>query len=92
MSGIGLDYSPHQSYEISSVVVVAKEAERVIATLTLVMDNTLLGLPMEQVYGPEVAALRTQGRRLIEQSDDGKAAFPNDDGAARDKTIHQQVR
>jgi hypothetical protein len=45
---------------------VAKHAGHVVATLSLVVDNTLLGLPMECIYGPEIHALRTEGRRLGE--------------------------
>jgi hypothetical protein len=49
-----------------TVVLVAKERGRVLATLSLVMDNTLLGLPMETIYGVEVRELRRAGRRLCE--------------------------
>lgn len=45
---------------------VALHGDRVVATLTVVMDNTLLGLPMEESYPDEIAALRRQGRRLAE--------------------------
>jgi hypothetical protein len=45
---------------------VAKHAGRVVATLSLVVDNTLLGLPMECIYAPEIHDLRTRGRRLGE--------------------------
>src|SRR5262245_3724093 len=49
-----------------NVVLVAKERGRVIATLSLSMDNKLLGLPMENIYGAEVRELRRAGRRLCE--------------------------
>src|SRR5262249_5748437 len=49
-----------------NVVLVAREQSRVIATLSLSMDNTLLGLPMENIYGREVRVLRRTGRRLCE--------------------------
>lgn len=49
-----------------TVVLVAKAADRVVATMSLVMDNTLLGLPLESLYRSEVQALRQQGRRLCE--------------------------
>lgn len=49
-----------------TTVFVAKHADEVIATLTLVLDNTLLGLPMESVYGPEIEQLRQAGRHLVE--------------------------
>jgi hypothetical protein len=45
---------------------VAKHAGHVVATLSLVQDNTLMGLPMECIYGPEILALRQQGRKLGE--------------------------
>lgn len=45
---------------------VAKHHDEVVATFSIVMDNTLLGLPMEDVYPDEIAALRRQGRRLFE--------------------------
>jgi hypothetical protein len=49
-----------------TVVLVAKEQGQVVATLSMFMDNTLLGLPMESVYGEELKALRRAGRRLAE--------------------------
>jgi hypothetical protein len=45
---------------------VAKHDGHVVATLSLVVDNTLMGLPMECIYGPEVQTLRQEGRRLGE--------------------------
>ena len=52
----------------------ARDAGRVVATLSLVPDTTLLGLPMEAIYGEEIAGLRRQGRGLAEVTclaDDG---------------------
>jgi hypothetical protein len=49
-----------------STTFVAKHAGRVVATLTLVLDNTLLGLPMESIYGEEINDLRRAGRHLVE--------------------------
>jgi hypothetical protein len=49
-----------------TTVFVAKHGGRVVATFTLVADNTLLGLPMELIYGDEVAGLRREGRCLAE--------------------------
>jgi hypothetical protein len=49
-----------------TVTFVAKDEGRVIATLSLVLDNTLLGLPMESIYQEEIAALRSQGRQICE--------------------------
>jgi hypothetical protein len=45
---------------------IAKHNGHVIATLSLVVDNTLLGLPMETIYGHEIQALRQQGRKMGE--------------------------
>lgn len=45
---------------------VAKHENEVVATFSVVMDNTLLGLPMEDIYPDEIADLRRQGRRLAE--------------------------
>jgi hypothetical protein len=45
---------------------VACEGKQVLATFSLVADNTLLGLPMETLYSAEVADLRRQGRRMAE--------------------------
>jgi len=49
-----------------TAVFVAKHAGQVVATLSLVPDNVLLGLPMETIYGPEIQALRRAGRHLVE--------------------------
>jgi hypothetical protein len=49
-----------------TVVAVAKEAGHVVATFTLVPDNTLLGLPLEGLYRSQIQQLRAQGRKLVE--------------------------
>ena len=49
-----------------STTFVAKHDAAVVATLSLVPDTALLGLPLEGLYGPEVARLRQEGRRLAE--------------------------
>jgi hypothetical protein len=49
-----------------STTFVAKYAGQVVATLSLVLDNYLLGLPMECIYGEEIDALRSAGRHLVE--------------------------
>ena len=49
-----------------TVTIVAKEQERVVATFSLVPDNTLLGLPMESIYKHEIQQLRQAGRHLFE--------------------------
>jgi hypothetical protein len=60
-----LRFTPYHALP-DTVTFVACEEERVIATLSIVPDNTLLGLPMEAVYPDEIAALRHAGRRLFE--------------------------
>ncbi|HEY2155388.1 MAG TPA: hypothetical protein VGH33_07145 [Isosphaeraceae bacterium] len=57
-----------------TVTFVAKDGDRVVATLSMVPDNATLGLPMESLYADEVGALRCEGRRLAEVislADDG---------------------
>lgn len=49
-----------------TVTFVAKHGAAVVATLSLVPDTALLGLPLEGIFGPEVALLRREGRRLAE--------------------------
>lgn len=49
-----------------TVVLVAKERSTVVATFTLVADNTVLGLPVESSYPEEVERFRREGRRLFE--------------------------
>ncbi len=46
---------------------VAKKNERVVATVTLIIDSTL-GLPMNSIYKEELDSLRRQGRRIAEVS------------------------
>ncbi len=60
-----LRFTPYHALP-DTVTLVAREGERVIATLSIVQDNTLMGLPMESVYAEEIAALRREGRRLFE--------------------------
>jgi hypothetical protein len=45
---------------------VAKHEGTVVTTFSLVADNTLLGLPMESIYGPEIATARQRGRKMAE--------------------------
>jgi hypothetical protein len=45
---------------------VAMQEGRVVTTFSLVADNTLLGLPMESIYGPEIQACREKGLRMAE--------------------------
>ncbi|MGH7266360.1 MAG: N-acyl amino acid synthase FeeM domain-containing protein [Candidatus Rokuibacteriota bacterium] len=48
-------------------VFVAKDGRRVVGTVTLVQDSAV-GLPMDQMYRDELAGVRAQGRRLGEAS------------------------
>ncbi len=45
-----------------TIAVVARAGDRVIATLSLVPDTSLLGLPLESTYPEEVARLRAEGQ------------------------------
>jgi hypothetical protein len=68
-----LRFTPYHALPDTRILV-AKHAGRVVATFSIVPDNTLLGLPMECIYGQEIAELRRQGRRLLETTslaDDG---------------------
>jgi hypothetical protein len=49
-----------------TTVFVATTGGRVVATFSLVADNSVLGLPLEDLYPEEIAGLRRQGRRLAE--------------------------
>ena len=49
-----------------SVVLVAKTEGQVVATFSLVPDNTLLGLPLEGLYRDEIQELRRHGRHIFE--------------------------
>lgn len=48
-------------------VFVARAADRVVGTVTLIEDSPL-GLPMDEIYRAELAPLRRHGRRLAEVS------------------------
>jgi hypothetical protein len=60
-----LRFTPYHALP-DTLTFVAKHEGQVVATFSVVMDNTLLGLPMEDIYPTEVAELRKQGRRLAE--------------------------
>jgi hypothetical protein len=49
-----------------TVTLVAMHRDRVVATLSVVPDTSLLGLPMESVYAEQVGVLRLRRRRLSE--------------------------
>jgi len=48
-------------------VFVARDQHRVVGTMTLVPDSPL-GLPLDELYGSEVTALRNEGRYVTEVS------------------------
>jgi hypothetical protein len=58
-------FTPHHVLP-DTVTLVAEREGHVVATMSLVPDTGLLGLPMESIYGPEVAAMRAEGRRMAE--------------------------
>jgi hypothetical protein len=45
---------------------IAKHGLDLVATLSLVTDNYLLGLPLESIYPDEIDQLRQAGRRIVE--------------------------
>jgi hypothetical protein len=49
-----------------TITLVAMHQDRVVATLSLVPDTSLLGLPMESIYAGEIGELRRQRRRMAE--------------------------
>ena len=50
----------------TTVTLVAKHEGKVVATLSLVPDTEFLGLPMESIFGEEIAGLRQEGRKMAE--------------------------
>lgn len=70
-----LRFTPYHALP-DTVIFVAKDREQVIGTVTLVPDNTLLGLPMESIYGKEIAELRRAGVRLGESISLAIAGIP----------------
>jgi hypothetical protein len=60
-----LRFTPYHALP-ETVTLIARYEGRVVMTLSLVPDNTALGLPLESIYKEEVARLRRQRRRLAE--------------------------
>jgi hypothetical protein len=60
-----LRFTPYHALP-DTITLVAKHAGHVLATFSIVLDNTMLGLPMESIYGEEITRLRGEGRRLLE--------------------------
>jgi hypothetical protein len=50
----------------TTVTLVAKHENHVVATLSVVLDTELCGLPMESVYREEIDGLRREGRHVAE--------------------------
>ena len=67
LSPDNLRVTPHHALP-DTTSFVAKHEGRVIGTLGLVIDNDLLGLPADSLYGNEINELRRQGRRVVEVS------------------------
>ena len=63
----GMHFTPYHVLPETETFV-AKERDRVLATVSLIPDNQILGLPMEEIYGDEIARLRRAGHRLSEIS------------------------
>jgi hypothetical protein len=59
--------TPYHLTDCSEIFVTTRR-RKVIFTMTLIMDNEDLGMPMESVYGEEVDRLRRRGVRLGEVS------------------------
>lgn len=65
-NSLGLRYLPHQLSDDSSVFLGTRD-DRVVGTLTFIEDG-VLGLPIESLYGPELTRLRRVDRRVAELS------------------------
>ena len=59
--------SPHHMLPTTATFIAVYHGAFVIGTVTLIQDSPL-GLPMDELYKPELDALRAQGRRLAEAS------------------------
>ena len=68
-----------------TVTLVAKHGDHVVATFSLVPDTMLLGLPMESIFGDEVAELRRRRHRMAEAIGlaDRGSEFGNSSGSFR---------
>src|SRR5262245_6299367 len=60
----GVRVTPHFLLP-TTVTLVAKQGDHVIGTLSVIPDAPL-GPPMEEIFGDAVAALRAEGRRMVE--------------------------
>jgi hypothetical protein len=60
-----LRFTPYHALP-DTATFIATMGGQVVATLSVVVDNTLLGLPMESIFRDEVESLRRAGRRVAE--------------------------
>lgn len=60
----GVRVTPHLILPTTATFI-AKRGDEVVGTMALILDGPL-GLPMDKIYGEEIAALRAQGRKLAE--------------------------
>lgn len=63
--GNGLLVWPYDAHPETFTLLAQNQAGRDVGTISLVFDSPL-GLPCDEIYGPEVKALRARGRRLAE--------------------------
>lgn len=49
-------------------VLIATCSDNVVSTATIVRDTQTFGLPMDELYAPELSTLRRQGRKILEVS------------------------
>jgi len=61
----GLRFTPYHALPDTTTFVALHEGP-VVAAVSLVLDNVLLGLPAETLYPDEVGRLRRAGRRIVE--------------------------
>jgi hypothetical protein len=87
--GRGYEISGQEPYRFTpshalpgTIAMVAQHEGRVVATMTFVPDNSTLGLPLESIYGEEIARLRGEGRRM------GEAISLADTGLTSREFIH----
>jgi hypothetical protein len=74
----GLRITPYHLIPTTEILI-ATQGDQVICTSTLVYDNLDLGMPIESIYGDEVAELRARGKRFAEVSclaDNGDGKTP----------------
>lgn len=60
-----LRFTPYHALP-DTFTLVAKDKSKVVATFSIVIDNSMMGLPMEDIYPNEIGGLREKGHRLLE--------------------------